>query len=224
VYKYKLSDSSKIFTTESFAILKAIHLSQEHNIPNTTIYSDSFSAINNLKNLHGSSDIIRQIQNFILKITNKGSKIQIFWIPGYSRKTKRCRKQKKQRQFSLITHASLISKNDVQLTIKIKCYQTWQVCWNIRLTKLHEIKQNVGIPMTTSTGYIKKNEVALNKLRIGHSQISHNFLMNKKDPPICSSCGVQLSIKHIPTECVRKKFNLSEHISTLLSNSSDSTK
>jgi hypothetical protein len=45
VHMYKLPSSCSIYTAESYAILKEIHLIHEHNIPNTTIYLDSLSAI-----------------------------------------------------------------------------------------------------------------------------------------------------------------------------------
>lgn len=48
---------------------------------------------------------------------------------------------------------------------------------------------------------LRKFEVILTRLRIGHSIISHRYLMAKRYPPICSSCGVQVTIKNILTEC-----------------------
>ncbi|KAF0696019.1 RNase H domain-containing protein [Aphis craccivora] len=38
-------------------------------------------------------------------------------------------------------------------------------------------------------------------MRIGHSSLTHQHLMKREDPPICTSCGTQLTIKHIITEC-----------------------
>jgi len=70
---------------------------------------------------------------------------------------------------------------------------------------------------------LRKIEVALNNLRIGHSQISHSYLMNKEDPFIYQACGAQLSIKHILTKCstyeeFREKANLPEHNFNSLNN------
>jgi len=73
----------------------------------------------------------------------------------------------------------------------------------------------------------RKIEMCKNRLRIGHSQLTHNFLTNKDDPPICLTCGVQLYIKHILTECLtyeklRAKANISEHLCATLSYSQNS--
>lgn len=38
-------------------------------------------------------------------------------------------------------------------------------------------------------------------MRIGHTSLTHQYLMKQEDPPICTSCGTLLSIKHIVSEC-----------------------
>jgi hypothetical protein len=57
--------------------------------------------------------------------------------------------------------------------------------------------------------------IQINRLRIGLAYTSHSYQINKEDPLICPSCGAQLSIKHILTECTiyeefREKANLPE--------------
>ncbi|KAF0721174.1 Zinc finger SWIM domain-containing protein 3 [Aphis craccivora] len=33
-------------------------------------------------------------------------------------------------------------------------------------------------------------KTALNRMRIGHTSLTHQYLMNKEDPPVCDSCVV----------------------------------
>ena len=45
--------------------------------------------------------------------------------------------------------------------------------------------------------------------------------MEKNDPPICQACGVDLTVKHIITECrkyddMRKKYDISQQIGEAL--------
>jgi len=45
--------------------------------------------------------------------------------------------------------------------------------------------------------------------------------MEKNDPPICEMCGVDLTVKHIITECqkyddMRKKYDISQQIGEAL--------
>ena len=56
----------------------------------------------------------------------------------------------------------------------------------------------------------RREETTLTRLRIGHTQRTHSFLL-KEEPPPKYSCGNQYSIKHILIECTklnptRKKF------------------
>ena len=48
-------------------------------------------------------------------------------------------------------------------------------------------------------------QVKLNRLRIGHTDITHNYLMNttvQRGPPSCPACdNATLSVKHILAEC-----------------------
>jgi len=41
----------------------------------------------------------------------------------------------------------------------------------------------------------------LNWLRIGHTNLTHGFLMANEEPPTCQTCGIELSVKHSLTEC-----------------------
>ena len=53
-------------------------------------------------------------------------------------------------------------------------------------------------------------ETTLTQLRIGHTRLTHSFILKEEPPPKCP-CGNQYSIKHILIECkklnhTRKKF------------------
>ena len=56
----------------------------------------------------------------------------------------------------------------------------------------------------------RREETTLTRLRIGHTQLTHSFILKKEPPPKCQR-GNQYSIKHILIECTnlnhnRKKF------------------
>jgi len=55
------------------------------------------------------------------------------------------------------------------------------------------------------------DSVLLNRLRIGHSRLTHSYLLCDDDPPTCQSCGIPLTVKHILLECtnlgnIREKY------------------
>jgi len=46
------------------------------------------------------------------------------------------------------------------------------------------------------------DSVLVNRLRIGHCRLTHSHVLCGDDPPICESCGLLLTVKHILTKCV----------------------
>ena len=42
----------------------------------------------------------------------------------------------------------------------------------------------------------------LNRLRIGHTRLTHSFLLSGDDLPECGTCQCSLTVKHILVECV----------------------
>jgi len=57
----------------------------------------------------------------------------------------------------------------------------WQSFWNIQKTKLNEIKNNIY--RWTNPKVNRKENTVLNRLCIGHTRITHGFLMAGEKPP-----------------------------------------
>lgn len=54
-----------------------------------------------------------------------------------------------------------------------------------------------------------------------HTRLIHSHLLTKRDPEICNVCGIDLTIRHILTECrgfdrERYIFNLGVNIDEML--------
>jgi len=43
--------------------------------------------------------------------------------------------------------------------------------------------------------------VIINRLRLGHTRLTHSHLLSGDDQPTCRSCEVPLTVKHILLEC-----------------------
>jgi len=66
----------------------------------------------------------------------------------------------------------------------------------------------------------------LNRARIGHTRLTHEYLMNKGNPSICQTCGTKITTKHIFEECrmyikQRQDLNISYQIEASLGPNSD---
>jgi len=53
--------------------------------------------------------------------------------------------------------------------------------------------------------------VLLNRLGIGHTHLTHSFLLSGNDLPECGTCQCQLTVKHILVECVDLKDVRNKH-------------
>ena len=83
-FMYKLPSSYLVFTAELFTILKAFEIITDHHLQDTIIFTNSLSAINNIKNTYNPLNIYLHIQNKIhmLQYYNKFN-IKLFLIPGH---------------------------------------------------------------------------------------------------------------------------------------------
>ena len=64
----------------------------------------------------------------------------------------------------------------------------------------------IGRPQKNQTKISRKEETTLSRLRIGHSHITHSYLLKKEEPPYCIPCQKPYTIKHILTECIDLKL------------------
>ena len=56
-----------------------------------------------------------------------------------------------------------------------------------------------------------KESTVLDRLHVGHSYLTHSFILRKEEAPVCVACNVVLKVKHILVECadlleIRKKY------------------
>ena len=49
------------------------------------------------------------------------------------------------------------------------------------------------------------------RLRIGHTRLTHSFLLSCDDLPECGTCQCLLTVKHILVECVDLKDVINKH-------------
>ena len=87
-------------------------------------------------------------------------------------------------------------------------FRNWQEKWNSldrEGRKLREIKQDVR-KWKSSQNKCRRIETALTRLRVGHTNITHSYLMQSQaNPPECEICRETISVKHLLVEC--RKYN-----------------
>ena len=109
-----------------------------------------------------------------------------------------------------ITNMKLPAREHIPCVSKF-CFDEWQDIWDCcEGNKLHYIYPTVGI-VKHSKNISRYDSVLLNRLRIGHSRLTHSYLLSGDDSPTCQSCGIPLTVKHILVECanlrdIREKY------------------
>ena len=90
-------------------------------------------------------------------------------------------------------------------------FDEWQEVWNCCAgNKLHAIRPTVG-DYKEKTCLSRRVTVLLNRLRIGHTRLTHSFLLSGDDLPECGTCQCSLTVKHILVECVDLKDVRNKH-------------
>ena len=80
---------------------------------------------------------------------------------------------------------------------------------------------------TSSHNKSRRIETVLARLRLGHTNITHVYLMQgQTEPPECTSCRVTITVKHLLLECrkyvtIRNKYFRNPTLSDMLAESND---
>ena len=76
--------------------------------------------------------------------------------------------------------------------------------------KFHEMLPKLPDKLL-SVCYTRKEDTVLNRLHIGHSHLTHSFILRKEEAPVCVACNAVITVKHILIGCadlleIRKKY------------------
>jgi hypothetical protein len=90
----------------------------------------------------------------------------------------------------------------------------WQISWNTVVNnKLHAIKPVLG-DSRLSYRSVRKEEVVLARCRIGHTHVTHSYLLKQEEQPECVFCVEPFTVKHFFISCIdlalvrQKYFNV----------------
>ena len=77
----------------------------------------------------------------------------------------------------------------------------WQSSWDTAIhNKLHSIKPTIGkFPLPVLP---RKDEVAICRIRLGHTKLTHSYLLERDQAPFCVGCDEPLTIEHILIDCI----------------------
>ncbi len=102
-----------------------------------------------------------------------------------------------------------VSYTDFKPIINAHVQNTMQSRWDMLTeNKLHSIKPTLG---EWAPGFrtVRRDEVVLSRLRIGHTRLTHSYLLKGEPAPVCIPCDAPFTVRHILLDCI--DFSQSRH-------------
>ena len=79
--------------------------------------------------------------------------------------------------------------------------EEWQTSWNNSIgNNLLDIKPTIGEYQSVVRN-IRKEEVILARLHLGHTRVTHSYLLQGEEQPQCVGCDAPFTIRHFLLEC-----------------------
>ena len=200
----RLRDGSSIYNAELEGILLALNkfktLKRLHS--HFTIHTDSLSAVEGLRNRNFVNKNVRRIFNLIRDFPSRVH-ISIVWIPAHVgiSGNETVDKLAKAALMRAVSIGKLLCWSDLKCQVNTYISSVWQESWDGEVrNKLHEVLPKLNESLSTD-GTNRKNETVLCRLRIGHTWITHSYLLKKEDQPFCHGCDSFFTVKHFLVEC-----------------------
>merc|ERR1711895_291171 len=163
---------ASIFTAEAYALELALGIIERSNSRLNVVFSDSRSCIESLL-YNGQHPTIRKLIWRLHKLAEKRTTVEICWIPSHVGIKGNERADQKAKDAAQ-------REERTYLPIYYKDYY----------------------PTIGRKLYEAREEAVLNRIRAGHSRLTHGHLMESGPPPICPFCNNSiLTINHIFVEC-----------------------
>lgn len=205
VIKKRMNGACSIFHAEYLAVITALTIIKNQNsIKEYVICSDSLSVILNIQKKNRINNKLKdKVQLLNKEIEAKGSSAIFMWIPshiGIPGNEKADQEAKNALQLN-ISEPELLFE-EIKKIVKNAIWNQAQNEWhNTTNNILREITNTIK-PYSKIINQNRKNEVTLTRLRIGHTKLTHKYLLEKEEAPKCPRCYQPVTIKHIIADCI----------------------
>jgi len=202
---FQLPPSTSIYTAETYAIYEVLKIVLSTNPENCRIIiSDSLSALSSISNPYSKNELVQHIQKLISEINRPTSFI---WVPSHVGIPVNERADSIAYEATTSPSSTKINTLTSSENFNIKHHklmEEWQKFWsNLLLSnKLRNIKLSIKklkYPPNTK----RRDEVNITRAKIGHSHLTHAYLIRKEPAPICDTCNKTLTLEHIIINCTK---------------------
>jgi len=204
VRRASLYSTASIYTAELKAILMAVEEVGRQEMGNYLICSDSKSSLQAISSNAMPTGIIYKIRVQIIEQKKRGRNVVFCWVPSHVGVLGNERADR-EAVIAASRPAEFISipYRDWYPIIESATREIWKRRWCNERRSLYELK-DAPCKWKKVANISRRKEVVLNRLRLGHCKLTHEYLV--KDfpcpPPICRWCDAEiLTVKHLLVEC-----------------------
>ena len=193
---------ASIFSAELHALYMAVSAVQSSFVRKCLVLSDSCSVLLSLANPRSRHPIVRKLIHLVDTIRRSRREIKFCWIPSHvgilgNERADQAAVRASKRAPELIP----IYYGDCYRTIHAAYTKFTSAKWTQSRTKLHEVF-DVLENIIYDSSLTRREQVVLNRLRLGHCLFSHQYLMESDPSPECAYCHSEImSVKHVMTSC-----------------------
>lgn len=203
-YLFPLLPHCSIYSAELFAIFQCIENILTHNVPKSLIISDSLSALQGLQTVTTPSPIISLIRSKMCQLP-PGHLVQFCWVPSHTGIPGNTLADEAAKMATSTPSAPwpLTTPQDLKNILTDAVKSQWQSEWNdpnLASNKLKSVKPRIGWWLSAHRS-TRREEVLLARLRIGHTHLTHSYLMSRDPQPECPTCNTALTVSHILLSC-----------------------
>ena len=218
--QYRLPSVSSVLTSELYAIYFALKYLLHLPSSSFTIFTDSRSSLSLISSFSSPHPLVRKIQDWLFRLSARRKKVHFCWIPshvgipGNDKVDSLARTALSQDCPQL----SSVPASDYSPAFRSFLYHRWQTFWSsLTNNKLRSAKPSI-YPWTQPSHSNRRWETALARLRIGHTHLTHSYLMSRTPQPSCPSWNVTSSLYHFLLLCptyTQARLTAFPHLSSL---------
>jgi kelch-like protein 2/3 len=197
-----LPDDASIFSGEAQAILLALDMAEQAGRERVLIMADSLSCLQSIENRHFSNALVLEIIMRVHGFLSSGCSVAFMWVPGHVGLAGNVAVDAAAKAaLNLPVAVSKIPYSDFKVRINSCVATKWQQSWDAEVcNKLHGVQPRIG--SARAYRLPRREEVIIHRLRIGHTHLTHSYLLKRESPPMCVACQAPLTVQHVLIDCV----------------------
>jgi len=212
-HKIRINDFSSIYTAELVAIYMALTRARKSRSRSFLILSDSLSSLQALANRNRVNCYVEKVLDFHAKVIAEGKSVVFMWVPSHIGIVGNEMADEAAKAALDIPHGQnmKIPFSDFKCRTIQWVGQEWKIKWDEEVgNKLFEIKPDL-FEKLPSVVLNRKEETLLSRIRLGHTHVTHGFILRREERPWCIGCDQPFTVRHVFFECwdlfhVRMRF------------------